>query len=185
MKYVEYLNNTIPYNNFIQYSNNSNNDNNNCCFTSILHGLKNNNLVSKYMNSFILKQKLCNWLIKNYEKYIPEVNDTIGNLIIETHDLFLNEYKEMYVNNINTKNFDCWGGIPEIIAASYLYNININIYTLCNFNNKLNKIEIINKKKLNRYKLQFKIIQNSNININMLLENNIYNSHYIFLIPTS
>ena len=184
MNYKLYLDNTISNTKFIKYNSNSTN-NNNCCFKAILLGLKYNNLVSKYMNSFILRQKLCNWLLNNYDKYIPELDDYIQNIIISTHDLLLNEYKEIYVNNINTENFDSWGGIPEIIAASYIYNININIYTLCNFNNKSNKIEINNYNNSSRYKLQFNITQHSNKNIDILWKYNKYNPHYIYIIHKS
>lgn len=172
-----FLNNTLPNNYFII---NKIEETGACCYKSILVQIKtifpklNSNL-----NSSIIQNKAYKWIINNQYTYIDNFNSTIEDLIFNIHDLTFKEYRDLYKNYsgkeyINVEN-DRWGGIPEIIALSKIYKVNICVYIVQSYNLKKNKIingTIINNKlnKNGRFKLLYCTSNNDEYNntINLL-----------------
>ena len=176
MDYKTYINSTIPRK---KYELIRINKDGYCCYNTILYILKKYNLVSKYINPIHILRKASKWIEENRNKYIQMCDDTIENIVLYTHSLEdFDEYKLLYrTYNFNTP----WGGLPEFIALSNLYNININIYTYHSYSKK-NK-QIINCNNLNyktgRYKLKLCIKDNYKYKCNILWTNN---NHFDILI---
>jgi len=157
-----FLNNTLPNNYFII---NKIEETGACCYKSILLQLKIFfPKLKSNLNSSIIQSKAYNWIINNQYTYIKEFDSTIQDLIFNIHDLTFKEYKDLYKNYsgkeyTNVEN-DRWGGIPEIIALSNIYKVNICVYIVQSYSLKKNKIingTIINNKlnKNGRFKLLY------------------------------
>ena len=169
MNYKTYINDTIPKKTYKIIKINKDGY---CCYNTILYILKKYNLVSKYINPYHILKQASKWIENNRFKYIQMCDDIIENIVLYTHSLDnFEEYKLLYRNNI----FNApWGGLPEFIALSYLYNININIYTYNTYSKKNNQIVQCNNinYKTGRYKLNLCIKDNYKYNCNILWTNN-------------
>lgn len=173
---IKFLNDTLPNNYFII---NKIEETGACCYKSILVQLKKNfPKLKSNLNSSIIQNKAYNWIINNQYTYINEFDLSIQDLIFNIHDLTFKEYKDLYKNYSgkeykNIEN-DRWGGIPEIIALSNIYKVNICVYIVQSYNLKKNKIingTIINNKlnKNGRFKLLYCTSKNGyNNTINLL-----------------
>jgi len=190
---LDFLNNTLPNNYFII---NKIEETGACCYKSILVQLK--NIFPKLksnLNSSIIQNKAYNWIINNQYTFVNEFDSTIQDLIFNIHDLTFDEYKNLYKNYSgkeysNIEN-DRWGGIPEIIALSNIYKVNICVYIVQSYNLKKNKIingTIINNKlnKNGRFKLLYCTSRdeyNNTINLLWRKKNNI--EHFDSLIKST
>ena len=180
MNYNSYLYNTLPSDNFTIIPILKNGY---CCYNSVLYHLKRQGLVHDKLNPYHLLKKCAKWIKDNKDKFIEEYCDTIENIVLDVHNLNdFEEYIEIYSKNNNLLLHDRWGGIPELIALSYLYNICINVYGIHKYNkNKgiLNKGILINNKlrKDCRYKQMFSFNSHIDNKIHILWtynKNNIY-----------
>lgn len=169
------------------------NNNGSCCYDSILKLLKINNKIKPNINTKIIQSQAVNWIIKNKELYLPNYNLTIEDYVLYTHQFdnfndYIETYKKYSGKTYENISHDRWGGIPELIALSYIYNININIYTGKSYNKKKNKIikgTIINGKprKDFRYQLLLNTTRNEfNNTYNILYIQNGKSSHFVGLI---
>lgn len=170
MDFQEFINTTHNYDTFeIIHTNN----NGTCCYDSILKLLKLHKKITPNINTKIIQAKAVNWIIKNKDLYLPDFNLTMEEFVLYTHNFdTFEEYIENYKvysgnNSINTTS-NRWGGTPELIALSYIYNINVNIYTGKSFDKNRNKIIkgtiIYNKPRKDfRYKLLLNTNNNNNI----------------------
>ena len=150
-----------------------------CCYKSILIQIKKlfPNLNSN-LNSSTIQSKSYNWIINNRYTFINEFDLSMEDLIFNVHDLTFEEYKNLYkkYSGKEYKNIgnDRWGGIPEIIALSEIYKVNINVYIVQSYNLKKNKLikgTIINNKlnKNGRFKLLYSTSRDkNNKNVNLL-----------------
>ena len=90
----------------------------------------------------ILLQKLCIVFVKNNRTLniisklpiLSEINPDmmIEDIIRDIHNLSIDNYLELYKvfsGDDNNFDIDIWGGLPEILVVSFLFNININVYT--------------------------------------------------------
>ena len=142
MDYETFINSTLSHDYFKILDTNNNGS---CCYDSILKLLKRNNLVLPNMNTKILQCKAVNWIIEHKYIYLYEYDLTLEDLVLYTHnfDTFQEyiKYYKVYCADKNTiSNSLRWGGTPELIALSNIYNVNINVYTGKSFNKKFNKI---------------------------------------------
>ncbi len=185
MEYTDFIHSTLPQNHFKLIK--TNNDGT-CCYQSVLKLLKLNNLVNKNMNTKIIQAKAVNWIINNKETYISLFDMLLQDYVIYNHDL--NDFDD-YIKNYkiySKNNYNSWGGLPEIIALSEIYKINIHIYTGNSFDKKnkclINSSVIDNKlRKDFRYKLLFSTSHEHDININVLyIKDNDYGDHFVGLI---
>lgn len=151
MEYNTFINSTLNHNYFkIIHSNN----NGSCCYDSILKLLKKNKLVLSNMNTKILQSKAVKWIIENKHIYLCEFDITLEELVLYTHNFnsfeeYIKNYKIYCADKNSCNNNLRWGGTPELIALSNIYNVNINVYTGKSFSKKYNKIikgTIINNK---------------------------------------
>ena len=151
MNYNTFITTTFDNNYFkIIHSNN----NGSCCYDSILKLLKKHSLVLPNMNTKILQAKAVNWVINNKNLYLFEYDLSLEDLVLFTHnfdtfDEYITNYKIYCADKSSSNNDLRWGGTPELIALSNIYNVNINVYTGKSFNKKYNKIikgTIINNK---------------------------------------
>ena len=186
MEYSEFVHSTLPHNHFKLISTN---DDGTCCYHSVLKLLKLHNLVKKNMNTKVIQAQAVNWIIDNKQIHIPVFNMLLEDYVVYNHEL--NSFDE-YIKNYkiySKNNYNSWGGIPEILALSEIYKINIHIYIESSFDKKNNILTNSslkkNKPKLNfRYKLLFSTSIEYNININVLfIKDNIDGDHFIGLIP--
>lgn len=167
MDYVSFINSTLSRDSFQIINSNANGT---CCYDSILRLLKLDKKVKPNMNTKIIQAKAVNWIIKNKDLYLHNFDLSIENYILYTHQFdsfsdYIENYK-IYSGKFTDKTtHDRWGGIPELIALSYIYEININIYTGKSFDKHRNKIikgTILNGKprKDFRYKLLLNTARN-------------------------
>jgi len=189
MLYQDFINNTLPYNYFDIIKTNSNGT---CCYDSLLKLLKFYNQVKPNLNTKVLQAQAIKWVNINRNLYLPNFSLTLEDLVLYTHnfddfDDYIDTYK-IYSGKPTTNTPDRWGGVPEIIAISNLYNINVNVYSGESYNKKLNKIikgTIINNKP--RKDFRFKLImttlrEESNNTINILWTKTNKFSHFDALI---
>tara|TARA_Y100000741_G_scaffold125834_1_gene94859 strand:+ start:5561 stop:6121 length:561 start_codon:yes stop_codon:yes gene_type:complete len=186
MEYTDFLQSTLPNNHFKFIS--TNNDGT-CCYQSVLKLLKIHNLVKKNMNTKVIQAKAVNWIIDNKQTYISLFEMPLEDYVIYNHDLdSFDEYIQNY-KIYSKNNYDSWGGIPEIIALSEIYKINIHIYTGNSFDKKnnilTNGLFKSNKPKKDfRYKLLFSTSREYDVNINVLyIKDDVYGDHFIGLVP--
>ena len=97
----------------------------------------------------ILLQKLCIIFVKNNRglniiSKLPILSEINPNMMIEDiirdiHNLSIDNYLELYEvfsGDDNNSDIDIWGGLPEILIVSFLFNININVYTPFRFDER-------------------------------------------------
>ena len=154
-----FINETLSHDTFSIIE--TNNDGS-CCYNSIYRLLIINNIINNDLTTFDLQKKCVNWIKNNKHLYLSKFGMTIQEYVLYNHSLnTLDEYIKYYSIDSSTNNdhipIQVWGGIPELIALSYLYNININIYTgktYLNNNNKIIKGAIINNKPRKDFRFQ-------------------------------
>ena len=165
MEYETFINTTLEHNYFtILHSKN----NGSCCYDSILKLLKIHKKVKPNINTKIIQSQAVNWIIKNKNLYLSEFDLTIEDFVLLTHNLstfqeYIDSYKIYSGKNDSSLTNNRWGGTPELIALSNIYNININIYTGNSYDKNRNKIikgTIIYNKP--RKDFRFKLLLNTN-----------------------
>tara|TARA_B110001452_G_scaffold266540_1_gene273688 strand:- start:3646 stop:4251 length:606 start_codon:yes stop_codon:yes gene_type:complete len=173
MDFDEFINTTYQYDTFDIINTNNNGT---CCYDSILKLLKLNKKVKPNMNTRTIQSQAVNWIILNKYFYLCDYDLTIEDFVLLTHNLscfqeYIDTYK-IYSGKIDyaiTNNR--WGGTPELIALSNIYNININIYTGNSYDKNRNKIikgTIIYNKP--RKDFRFKLLLNTNHNSENILQ---------------
>ena len=171
MNYEHFINTTLNYDYFRIIETNNNGS---CCYDSILKLLKIYKLIHKNINTKTLQAQAVNWVIKNKDYYLLDYDLTLEDLVLYTHnfnsfDKYITNYK-IYCAGKNNNNNIRWGGTPELIALSNIYNININVYTGKCYNKKQNKLIkgiIINNKPRKDYRFMLLLSTlNSIINYN-------------------
>ena len=150
-------------------------------------------------------------ILEKYPKYIEIMPDyTIENIIQDTHEVTLEEYlknyekfageddfeyiektctskgrnKRQYTKRVKKYIDDRWGGIPELLVTSYLFNIGMNIYIPQIFDERLYRqktIQKINKRNDVFLYLIDTIDITSTFKINLLLTQKAGSPHYIYL----
>ena len=176
---------TLPHNYFKLIFTNTNGT---CCYHSILKLLRKHGLVKKNMNTKIIQAKAVNWIIHNKNLYLDTFNLTLQDYVLYNHSLdsfsdYITNYKQYSADNGSIS----WGGIPELIALSHIYNININIYTGKAYdkkNHRLIKGTIVNNKTRKDFRFQLLVTttRQYNITVNLLyIKINPYLSHFIAL----
>tara|TARA_B100001094_G_C18180610_1_gene800697 strand:- start:2135 stop:2716 length:582 start_codon:yes stop_codon:yes gene_type:complete len=180
MSYENFINNTL-HNKYFEIINIKNDGS--CCYKSILTCLKNINYnISSNLNSKVIQSKSLKWIINNKNKYLENFYSTVEDLVLDTHDVidfeqYVDRYKVYSGKEYNNIENDRWGGLPEIIALSNIYKLNINVYCIQSFDKKKNKIikgKITNNKlnKSSRFKLLYSTSRNEyNKDINLLFTN--------------
>jgi len=167
MDFDEFINTTYQYDTFDIIDTNTNGT---CCYDSILRLLKLNKKVKPNMNTKTIQAQAVNWIIINKYFYLYEYDLTIEDFVLFTHNLSsFQEYIDTYKIYSGKTDYNItnnrWGGTPELIALSYIYNININVYTGNSYDKNRNKIikgTIIYNKP--RKDFRFKLLLNTNNN---------------------
>ena len=167
-------------------------------------------ILQKIVVLYVRKNK-DNLILEKYPKYIEIIPDySITNIIEDTHEITIDEYLKNYEKFAGDDDFeyiektikpknkrrkeytkkvkkdidDRWGGIPEIIVTSFIFNIGINIYIPQIFDERYAKTKTI--KSLNSKNEIFLYLIDSidTINpnkINLLLGQIKRSPHYIYL----
>jgi len=142
MDYENFINSTLNSTHFkIMPSNN----NGSCCYDSILKLLKQHKLIKSNMNTKILQAQAVNWIIKYKDYYLYDYDLTLEQLVLFTHnfntfDEYIKNYKVYCADKNKINNNVNWGGSPELIALSNIYNVNINVYIAWSYSKKYNKV---------------------------------------------
>ena len=142
MDYENFINSTLNSTHFkIMPSNN----NGSCCYDSILKLLKQHKLIKSNMNTKILQAQAVNWIIKYKDYYLYDYDLTVEQLVLYTHnfntfDEYIKNYKIYCADKNKINNNVNWGGSPELIALSNIYNVNINVYIAWSYSKKYNKV---------------------------------------------
>ena len=182
VSHAHFINDTLSHDTFSIIETNTDGS---CCYNSVYKLLNMNNIIDDNLTTFDLQKKCVIWIKNNQHLYLSKFDMTIQEYVLFNHSLdTLDEYITYYNNDSSSNNEDIpiqiWGGIPELIALSYLYNININIYTgktYLNHKNKIIKGAIINNKPRKDFRFQllmcttryeFYIMKISILNISML-----------------
>jgi len=168
MDFDEFINTTQQHDTFDIIDTNTNGT---CCYDSILRLLKLNKRVKKNMNTRTIQSQAVNWIIINKYFYLCEYDLTIEDFVLLTHNLssfqeYIDTYKIYSGKSDYTITNNRWGGTPELIALSYIYNININVYTGNSYDknkNKIIKCTIVYNKP--RKDFRFKLLLNTNNNL--------------------
>jgi hypothetical protein len=168
MHFEEFMNTTYNHNTFDIINTNTNGT---CCYDSILRLLKLHKKIKPNMNTKIIQAQAVNWIIKNKNLYLTECDMFMEDFVLLTHSLFsfeeyIDNYKIYSAKTDSTLTNNRWGGTPELIALSYIYNININIYTGNSYDKHRKKIikgTIIDNKP--RKDFRFKLLLNTNHNL--------------------
>ena len=168
MDFDEFINTTQQHDTFDIIDTNTNGT---CCYDSILRLLKLNKRVKKNMNTRTIQSQAVNWIIINKYFYLCEYDLTIEDFVLLTHNLssfqeYIDTYKIYSGKSDYTITNNRWGGTPELIALSYIYNININVYTGNSYDKNKNKIikgTIVYNKP--RKDFRFKLLLNTNNNL--------------------
>ena len=167
MNFDEFINTTYQHDTFDIIDTNTNGT---CCYDSILRLLKIHKKVKPNMNTKIIQSQAVNWIIKNKNLYLTDFDLTMEDFVLLTHNLSsFQEYIDTYKIYSGKHDFSItnnrWGGTPELIALSHIYNININIYTGNSYDKNRNKIikgTIVYNKP--RKDFRFKLLLNTNNN---------------------
>lgn len=142
----------MDYNNFINTTLENDyfkiipsNNNGSCCYDSILKLLKKYKIIKPNMNTKTLQSQAVNWVIKNKLVYLAEYDLTLEELVLYTHffskfEEYIKNYKIYCVDKTQMNSNINWGGTPELIALSNIYNLNINVYIAWSYSKKYNKI---------------------------------------------
>jgi len=175
MSYEEFINNTYPNDIFdiIKCR-----EDGSCCYNSFLISLKKTNpqKIKKNLNSKVIQSKAVKWIIENKDKKIDLFCLTMKEIVLNNHQIEnFDDYIERYKTYSGKDNLDVdrWGGIPELIALSNIYNIDINVYGVQSYDKKKSKIikgRITNNKlnKSTRFKLLYSTRQEYDYCINIL-----------------
>lgn len=138
MNYNIFCEQTLPYNTFSLIPCEKNGT---CCYNSVLKILKIYNLVKPNLNTKIIQAKAVNWIIENQNLFLYDFHMTVKELTLLNHNLYnFQEYISNYKIYSKNTSSDQWGGIPELVALSHIYKINIFIYAPKAYNKKNNKI---------------------------------------------
>jgi hypothetical protein len=175
MSYNEFINNTCPNDNFHIIPCR---EDGSCCYNSFLISIKKikEKKIKKNLNSMVIQSKAVKWVIDNKEKYLNSFFSTMEEIVLDNHQIDnFEEYIERYKTYSGKDNLDVdrWGGIPELIALSEIYNIDINVYGIQSYDKKKSKIikgRITNNKlnKSTRFKLLYATRQEYDYCINIL-----------------
>ena len=188
---LNFINDTLSYDTFSIIETNTDGS---CCYNSIYKLLLINNFITNDLTTFDLQKKCVIWIKNNKHLYLSKFNMTLQEYVLFNHSLdTLDEYIEYYNidSRINNDNLDIpiliWGGIPELIALSYLYKININIYTGKTYLHNKNKIirgAIINNKPRKDFRFQLLMCTTRyefNTTFDILYYENRYTKHFYAL----
>ena len=188
---LNFINDTLSYDTFSIIETNTDGS---CCYNSIYKLLLINNFITNDLTTFDLQKKCVIWIKNNKNLYLSKFNMTLQEYVLFNHSLdTLDEYIEYYNldSRINNHNQDIpiliWGGIPELIALSYLYKININIYTGKTYLHNKNKIirgAIINNKPRKDFRFQLLMCTTRyefDTTFNILYYENRYTKHFYAL----
>ena len=129
MDFEEFINTTYQHDTFDIIDTNTNGT---CCYDSILRLLKIHKKVKPNMNTKIIQSQAVNWIIKNKNLYLTDFDLTMEDFVLLTHNLdsfqeYIDAYKIYSGKNDSSLTNNRWGGTPELIALSNIYNININV----------------------------------------------------------
>ena len=184
-----FINDTLSYDTFSIIETNTDGS---CCYNSIYKLLIINNIIGDNLTTFDLQKKCVEWIKNNRQLYLSKFDMTIQEYVLFNHSLnTLDEYIKYY--NIDSSGYNddipiqIWGGIPELIALSYLYNVNINIYTGKTYlknKNKIIKGAIINNKPRKDFRFQLLMCTTRyefNNTFNILYYENKYTKHFYAL----
>ena len=122
-----------------------------CLYECLSRGLNYNN------NALVINKKslmnICREYINIHQNkivYLPnDLKMKYKELIETTHDMTIENYVKKYTR-VTSKN---WGGLPEIIAVSELFDIEINVYIEDNFGYRKEYTIPIQKKKSFEYSI--------------------------------
>lgn len=184
-----FINDTLSYDTFSIIETNTDGS---CCYNSIYKLLIMNNIITDDLTTFDLQKKCVEWIKNNRHLYLSKFDMTIQEYVLFNHSLnTLDEYIKYYNIDSSYCNDDIpiqiWGGIPELIALSYLYNVNINIYTgktYLKHKNKIIKGAIINNKPRKDFRFQLLMCTTRyefNNTFNILYYENKYTKHFYAL----
>ena len=184
-----FINDTLSYDTFSIIETNTDGS---CCYNSIYKLLIINNIIGDDLTTFDLQKKCVEWIKNNRHLYLSKFDMTIQEYVLFNHSLnTLDEYIKYYNIDSSCCNDDIpiqiWGGIPELIALSYLYNVNINIYTgktYLKHKNKIIKGAIINNKPRKDFRFQLLMCTTRyefNNTFNILYYENKYTKHFYAL----
>tara|TARA_Y100000768_G_scaffold346561_1_gene294183 strand:+ start:834 stop:1436 length:603 start_codon:yes stop_codon:yes gene_type:complete len=184
-----FINDTLSYDTFSIIETNTDGS---CCYNSVYKLLIINNIIDDNLTTFDLQKKCVEWIRNNRQLYLSKFDMTIQEYVLFNHSLnTLDEYIKYY--NIDSSGYNddipiqIWGGIPELIALSYLYNVNINIYTGKTYlknKNKIIKGAIINNKPRKDFRFQLLMCTTRyefNNTFNILYYENKYTKHFYAL----
>jgi len=183
MNFEDFINSTYNYDTFdIIHTNN----NGTCCYDSILRLLKLHKKVKPNMNTKIIQAQAVNWIIKNKNLYLSQFNLSIEEFVLYTHNLssfqeYIDNYKIYSGKYSSQTTNNRWGGTPELIALSHIYNINVNVYTGNSYDKNRNKIikgTIICNKPRKDYRFKLLLNTNNNNNSDNNLDDNTFNILY-------
>lgn len=185
-----FINDTLSYDTFSIIETNTDGS---CCYNSIYKLLIIDNIINDNFTTFDLQKKCVNWIQNNKNLYLSKFDMTIEEYVLFNHSLdTLEDYIEYYnIDSSDNINIDLpiqiWGGIPELIALSYLYNININIYTGKTYLKHKDKIingAIINNKPRKDFRFQLLMCTTRyefDNTFNILYYENKYTKHFYAL----
>jgi hypothetical protein len=184
-----FIDDTLSYDTFSIIETNTDGS---CCYNSVYKLLIINNIIDNNLTTFDLQKKCVEWIRNNKHLYLSKFDMTIEEYVLFNHSLdTLDEYITYYNNDSSSDNEDIpiqiWGGIPELIALSYLYNVNINIYTgktYLKHKNKIIKGAIINNKPRKDFRFQLLMCTTRyefNNTFNILYYENKYTKHFYAL----
>tara|TARA_B100001175_G_C19272774_1_gene525008 strand:+ start:57 stop:674 length:618 start_codon:yes stop_codon:yes gene_type:complete len=142
MDYENFINTTLNNTHFKIISSNNNGS---CCYDSILKLLKKYKLIKPNINTKTLQAQAVNWVIKYKSYYLYEYDLTLEQLVLFTHhfntfDEYIKNYKVYCADKKKINSNINWGGTPELIALSNIYNVNINVYIAWSYSKKYDKI---------------------------------------------
>jgi len=84
---------------------------------------------------FSLEIKTLGWLDKHRDEIFPELGIKMREIVEMTHEIPF----DLYIRR-DIEEYPIWGGLPEQIAISNLYNVSIHIYRPVRFNKNNLKI---------------------------------------------
>ena len=186
----KFINSTLSYDYFNIIITNTDGS---CCYDSILKLLQLNEYISDKITTQKIQKQAVKWIEKNKKLYLNNFNMTIEEYVLFNHNLdnikdYINYYKVYSGDNNDNIPIERWGGIPELVALSYIYKININIYTGKTYQSNKKKIikgAMINNKprKDFRYQLLLSTTKNNENNktLNILYYENKYMKHFYAL----
>jgi hypothetical protein len=185
-----FINSTLSYNYFNIINTNTDGS---CCYDSIYKLLKLNNIITDNITTKNIQEQAVKWINNNKKLYLHNFNMTIEEYVLINHNLnnikeYINYYKSYSGDDNDNIPIQRWGGIPELIALSHLYKININIYTGKTYHKSKHKIikgAIINNKPRKDFRFQLLLCttrKEYDNTYNILYYENKYIKHFYALI---